>query len=139
MARVPELLGRHIPYPELYEPEAVDYNLARQLLYSPRGMHVGENVSPVDLNRLFQRLTDRDILDIVAIQLGVPGKDIEKRMGDINEALSQAHQYLSEVLGLKMPSAQVHSKEDIVALVRKTTLYRKEEKKHLETHAGYCE
>ena len=160
MAESQEHLLPHIPYPELYAPEAVHDQLTRDILLNPRPDAVAspeENipnkptVSPIDLRRIAAGMTDQEILDSVSNHLSVPfdaidavptsaqGQEkLERQFADVNDALSDAHRYLKGELGLTVPTIEVHSKKDIVDLIRKTALYKESNKKGLEMHAGYC-
>ena len=146
MAESQEHLLPHIPYPELYAPEAVHDQLTRDILLNPRPDAVAspeENipnkptVSPIDLRRIAAGMTDQEILDSVSNHLSVPfdaidavptsaqGQEkLERQFADVNGALSDAHRYLKGELGLTVPTIEVHSKKDIVDLIRKTALYK---------------
>src|SRR3989344_4930343 len=133
MAQSQEHLLPHIAYPELYAPEAVHDQLTRDILLTPRsnapvpseeGVPNKPTVSPIDLRRIASEMTDQEIL--------------ERKFLAINVALDDAHRYLEEELNLTVPTAEVHSKKDIVELIKKTALYKESNKKGLEKHAGYC-
>ncbi len=146
-----EHIRAQIPYPELTEPEAVDYELTRTLLLSRTQPQEGVTVTPLDLRRIPKRMTRQEILDSVSAHLGVAlgtidspassqheREQIEKTLADINTALSDAGSYIRRILHLPAPSAEVHSKKDVVDLILKASLYRSTERKHLEPHSGYC-
>lgn len=160
MAERAELLLPHIPYPQLYAPEAVEYQLTRDILMHPDAVNMPTSadndnekplVSPIDLRRSAAQMSDQEILDAVSTHLGtsfgildsVPKTrdeiaNLEKKFEDINTALVDAGRYIHKVLAVKVPTAEVHSRKDIVELIRKTALYKETNKKGLERHAGYC-
>src|SRR3989338_2067433 len=160
MAESSEKILPHIPYPELYAPEAVRYQLPRDILLDPGTSRLlgqqasGDRktlVSPVDLRRVPTEMSDQDLLDAVSKHLdaslgrideeptsGEEKVKFEKHLADINLALTDAQTYLREQLGIPVPSASVHSKKDIVDLLKRATLYKQTYRKGLEKHAGYC-
>ncbi len=160
MAEKLERIASHIPYPELYAPDAVDHQLTLDLLGSrnpatvrgiPHDRSSEAGVTPIDLRRTPRRLTDQQILGAVSAHLDIPedvltararsdgkGAQREKAYTEINIALREAHTYIDGVLGLTVPTAQVHSPEEIIALIRKTSRYRDTNRKSLGEHAGYC-
>ena len=160
MAESSEKILPHIPYPELYAPEAVRYQLTRDILLDPGTSRLlgqqasGDRktlVSPVDLRRVPTEMSDQDLLDAVSKHLdaslgrideeptsGEEKVKFEKHLADINLALTDAQTYLREQLGIPVPSASVHSKKDIVDLLKRATLYKQTYRKGLEKHAGYC-
>ena len=146
-----ETILPHIPYPELYAPRAVSYQLIADILGSPDPIEKnGAIATSLDLHRTPKNLTDQDILNAVSTHLGfslgtLSGQasvedegEFQKRLEDINISLEEAKGYIERVLGLKAPSAAVHSKSDIVDLIRKTARYGEPDRKGLETHASYC-
>ncbi len=146
-----ERIQSHIPYPELYAPEAVDFELTKEILGvaddSPRPSYV----TAIDLRRTPRRLTDDEILKAVSRHLGV-AKDIfnadpknniqeaerEKVFFKINTALEEANKYIENVLELRAPHVRVGSTKDVINLVRQTSRYSETYHKGLETHAAYC-
>ena len=160
MAQSQEHLLPHIAYPELYAPEAVHDQLTRDILLTPRsnapvpseeGVPNKPTVSPIDLRRIASEMTDQEILDSVSNHLDAPfdaidtvpkslkeQESLERKFLAINVALDDAHRYLEEELNVTVPTAEVHSKKDIVELIKKTALYKESNKKGLEKHAGYC-
>jgi hypothetical protein len=160
MVEAQENIITHIPYPELYAPEAIKRQLARDILLSPRvpqskaDKQVNTNkllVSPIDLRRAPRELSGQEMLDAVSNHLGTSlGKidevpttpearlALEKQLLNVNSALRGAHDYLQHVLNLRVPEYQVRSKKDIVNLIFATTRYTAEYKRGLPMHAGYC-
>lgn len=145
-----ERVTPNVPYPELYAASSLNLRLLRDVLKSKSGVERGGTVTPIDLRRTSVKLTDQEILGAVSTHLEVSlgqeeaGGDtgnkekLEAVFGNINIALSEANRYITNVLGLRAPTAEVHSAEDVVKLIRKTSLYKEKERKGLETHVGYC-
>lgn len=154
-----ERIQSHIPYPELYAPEAVDLELTKQI------MGVGETpvstplrrgalVTPIDLRRTPNRLSDDEILEALAARLGVEkrlltdaingarGDEREKVSESIRIALEKATHYLKQTLGIRAPNVSFGETADLgknlVALVRETSRYRESYHKGLQNHAAYC-
>ncbi len=158
MAETGERIQSHIPYPELYAPEAVDFEFTKKILgvddkSSPQSQprQMGAPVTAIDLRRIPSRLTDNDILNAVSLHLGIE-KDIldtdpvngsrraerDKVFHNINIALEEASNYIKNVLGLRAPKASVVSTKDIINLVQETSRYRESYHKGLQTHAAHC-
>lgn len=151
MSSKEEHLLPHIPYPKLYEPEATSLELIKAVFRSKSAIDRGSAVTPIDLRRTPLQFKNQDILDAVSTHLNIPLGKLEEKpkpgeeekmyetaMTNINGALTEAKSYIEDVLGLRAPTVEVHSKKDVVDLVRKTTLYRETDRKHLEAHVGYC-
>src|SRR3989344_4824688 len=121
MAESPENLLTHIPYPELYAPEAVKAQIARNILLQPQSENDDKKVvSPIDLRRTPQELSGQEMLDAVSNHLGVSlGKvnvtpssaderhALENQLLNINAALRGSHDYLRRVLNVKVPEFEV--------------------------------
>lgn len=156
MEKKAERVQEHVPYPELYAPEAVTLELTKRILGTdknadlPTSEQLGAMVSPIDLRRVPSRLNDEEILQAVARHLDVDKRLLEadlkgeeqasqeKLLGNINIALEEGRNYLDNVLGIRVPSAWISNPKDIIELIRKTSRYREENKKGLQQHAAHC-
>lgn len=163
MVEKEERLQSHIPYPELYAPEAVDLELTRTILGAQEAnlsrvasSRAGAPITSIDLRRTPRRLKDDEVLNTISTHLGVE-KDIfdinfdngagkterDKVFHNINVALEEAEHYLTNVLGLRVPEFRtqktwITGPRDIIELVRKTSRYSETDRKGLQAHAAYC-
>lgn len=144
-----ERIASQIPYPEMYEERAVSRELTLEILSRPGTPERGATVTPIDLRRTPERISGQEILDSVSAHLGVSLGTLaddgaqreamyQKELADINLSLAIAHRYIEDVLGFRVPAAEVHSRAEVVQLIRKTSAYSEHNKKGLENHAGYC-
>lgn len=131
---------------ELFSGEHIATELAQDILEHPPGVNRNDaNLTIIDLFRL-PELTDNEIIEFIEKHTGLSLSDpvaLPYTLERFDGALQFAKSYLVHYLGLEsLPStidiARVRSVEDLVAILKKTTSFQKDDRKTLAPHSGYC-
>ncbi|MDO8451332.1 MAG: hypothetical protein Q7S76_00500 [bacterium] len=151
----------------LFDPQVISYDLLMRILFTQGGVRervkdekTGEEkehiVTPADLRTLRAGLTKDQIVKFLATQLRVDESEIDIKKARtpgqrervsanferINRAIRLARTFIREELELPLRSSfdglEVHTLDELVAIIEKVTLFSPDNKTPLAPHLEYC-
>jgi hypothetical protein len=149
------ILSKNVDETRLFDDTTIAYDLGMRLLFSAGGItHSGLKATVVDLRSILKGLSDIQLLNAVAVQLGVSVEDLDENNSDskrreraaenfsrINRALEMSRQFITGQLKLPLPQkigfTQVNSRKELLVLLKKVSIFQEGEK-GLDTHLAYC-
>ena len=144
-----EFLTDQRPYPELY---AEAGSAGRRELLDELWGSAGRRINGVNITLLDTFRLSAEPADIIRARLGVSAEAYEDPASEetaqalerVNQALEDAHAYLTGYLGLQMPAslkkpARVASLAELETLLKKTALFGPDSQNKLAEHAAFCD